>query len=632
MESPVGAPYQVPLPGTPRRPGGFPELNVVLLFSLFALLVEGDLDSNDVGIQAMSTESMNAVSPDQPDESQYYEGGPSDTSSSSSETADAPAANRVTVPEPAAANSVEEEDEDESSDSDEGGKKFGSRSAKPQSPALPPQNPAYEIKSPAHVIQSPAHVLQSPAYIIQSPFQPIIPQPKALDLELTHSTETALVKVTNDLLTASDRKGFCLYLSCSTWSGTPSYLNELITPYHPTRVLLLSQNAGCHLLVVPRVSRNSRHWRNECPVLKKKMKTGYLSAKSSGAAATVRSGEQASAIAAVQAHTKSSSESGVVRIPGQSHFSTDEIDPGYLPFVSDGYVSLVGELVKQQKNDPTLRALYNHILPEDEVESAPRGYFLQDDLLVRKWVPQGDSFVDTPSRTHLIEHDIDVGDAQPIRQHFYRMSPDRRRYLEAERIKALFERLAWAALTINLAKCDFAKATVTYLGKVVGQGQVRPVRAKVLAIDQFPVPTTKKELSRFLGMAGYYRGFWKDFSTVAAPLTSLLSSKAKFVWSPGGRLIVVVIRPMTVVSSADLMMVLELWGGHSVNREYSRGLSTQPWGRRCSESQGGGCGAAHPHSLGSARQEVQDPVTEGAVEPEVSELGDELGGHDGVES
>ena len=100
-----------------------------------------------------------------------------------------------------------------------------------------------------------------------------------------------------------------------------------------------------------------------------------------------------------------------------------------------------------------------------------------------------------------------------------------------QRIQALFDRLAWASLTINLAKCEFAKATVTYLGKVVGQGQVRPVRAKVLAVDQFPVPTTKKELSRFLGMVGYYRGFCKHFSTVAAPLTSLLSSKVKFEWS-----------------------------------------------------------------------------------------------------
>lgn len=80
-----------------------------------------------------------------------------------------------------------------------------------------------------------------------------------------------------------------------------------------------------------------------------------------------------------------------------------------------------------------------------------------------------------------------------------------------ERIQALFERLAWANLTINLAECEFAKATVTYLGKIVGQGQVRPGRAKVLGIDQFPLPTTKKELMRFLGMVGYYVEFCRIF-------------------------------------------------------------------------------------------------------------------------
>ena len=51
-----------------------------------------------------------------------------------------------------------------------------------------------------------------------------------------------------------------------------------------------------------------------------------------------------------------------------------------------------------------------------------------------------------------------------------------------QRIAALFSRLAGAHLTVNLAKCEFAKATVTYLGRVVGQGQVRPVDAKVRAI------------------------------------------------------------------------------------------------------------------------------------------------------
>lgn len=73
---------------------------------------------------------------------------------------------------------------------------------------------------------------------------------------------------------------------------------------------------------------------------------------------------------------------------------------------------------------------------------------------------------------------------------------------------------------------------MTYLGKVVGQGQVRPVRAKVLAIDGFPTPTTKKELMHFLGMVGYYRGFCGNFSTVVAPLTNLLSSKVRFDWTP----------------------------------------------------------------------------------------------------
>lgn len=48
-----------------------------------------------------------------------------------------------------------------------------------------------------------------------------------------------------------------------------------------------------------------------------------------------------------------------------------------------------------------------------------------------------------------------------------------------QHIGALFSRLAEAHLTVNLAKCEFARATVTYLGQVVGQGQVRPVDAKV---------------------------------------------------------------------------------------------------------------------------------------------------------
>ena len=41
-------------------------------------------------------------------------------------------------------------------------------------------------------------------------------------------------------------------------------------------------------------------------------------------------------------------------------------------------------------------------------------------------------------------------------------------------------------LTINLSKTELGQAQVTYLGHVVGQGEVRPVSAKVEPIADFP--------------------------------------------------------------------------------------------------------------------------------------------------
>ena len=98
-------------------------------------------------------------------------------------------------------------------------------------------------------------------------------------------------------------------------------------------------------------------------------------------------------------------------------------------------------------------------------------------------------------------------------------------------IKRFFQIMREAKLTINLMKSEFGKATVKYLGHIVGQGQVRPLDAKIQTITKYPIPTSRKELARFLGMAGYYRNFCLNFSEIAAPLTNLLSKKVKFVWT-----------------------------------------------------------------------------------------------------
>lgn len=88
------------------------------------------------------------------------------------------------------------------------------------------------------------------------------------------------------------------------------------------------------------------HWRNECPVLRRKSKSGFSTAKPAGAAASVCAEDRACVIAAVQAHTKllsSESATGVSVVEQeQTDFLTDDIDSGYAVFLSDGFVSLVG--------------------------------------------------------------------------------------------------------------------------------------------------------------------------------------------------------------------------------------------------------------------------------------------------
>ena len=98
------------------------------------------------------------------------------------------------------------------------------------------------------------------------------------------------------------------------------------------------------------------------------------------------------------------------------------------------------------------------------------------------------------------------------------------------RLRELFRRLEDANLTVNLSKSEFGKARLEYLGFIVGQGEVAPVDQKVVAIKEYPAPRTRKELLRYLGMIGYYRAFCKNFSTVAYPLTELLSKNVRWKW------------------------------------------------------------------------------------------------------
>jgi len=74
-----------------------------------------------------------------------------------------------------------------------------------------------------------------------------------------------------------------------------------------------------------------------------------------------------------------------------------------------------------------------------------------------------------------------------------------------------------AELAINVDKSKFCYSQARYLGYVVGGGCIRTNDAKTQSIQEFPQPSSAKQMRRFLGMTGGYRGFIQNYDQTAAP-------------------------------------------------------------------------------------------------------------------
>ena len=100
-------------------------------------------------------------------------------------------------------------------------------------------------------------------------------------------------------------------------------------------------------------------------------------------------------------------------------------------------------------------------------------------------------------------------------------------------IRRVFQRLSGAGLTIKPKKCQFGMDSCSYLGHVVGNGEVHPEKSKLQAVEDFPAPVTKKQVRAFLGLTGYYRKFIPAYAEIAAPLTDLTrkNTPAKIQWT-----------------------------------------------------------------------------------------------------
>lgn len=92
-----------------------------------------------------------------------------------------------------------------------------------------------------------------------------------------------------------------------------------------------------------------------------------------------------------------------------------------------------------------------------------------------------------------------------------------------------FERLRQHGLKLKPRKCILFQSEVEFLGRIVSSNQLKMASKDIETVTEWPVPTSSKEVERFLGLANYHRSFIKNFAEMARPLYKL-TGKNNFKW------------------------------------------------------------------------------------------------------
>ncbi|GJZ43239.1 putative reverse transcriptase domain-containing protein, partial [Tanacetum coccineum] len=100
----------------------------------------------------------------------------------------------------------------------------------------------------------------------------------------------------------------------------------------------------------------------------------------------------------------------------------------------------------------------------------------------------------------------------------------------ANHLRIILELLKKEKLYAKFSKCDFWIHIVQFLGHLIDSQGLYVDPAKIEAVKNWTSPTTPTEIRQFLGHAGYYRRFNKDFSKIAKSLTELTQKNKKYIW------------------------------------------------------------------------------------------------------
>ena len=93
-----------------------------------------------------------------------------------------------------------------------------------------------------------------------------------------------------------------------------------------------------------------------------------------------------------------------------------------------------------------------------------------------------------------------------------------------QHLQQVFQRFREYRAIINPSKCELGVTELTFLGHHLNSQGTLPLQEKVIAIQDFPGPSTKSKLQEFLGLVNFYYQFVPQCAQILLPINKLLTA------------------------------------------------------------------------------------------------------------